>query len=59
MVNDAGPASGPGLISQRFCWQKFSYSEKGQRKLLTQTSEGGWRVPHTLVLSYQDLTYFY
>ena len=35
-------------------WQKFYYSEKGQRNLLTQSSEEGWRVPPTtLVLSVQ------
>ena len=26
-------------------WQKSYYCEKGQRKLLTKISEGGWRVP--------------
>ena len=31
-------------------WQKFYYSEKGQRNLLTQSSEEGWRVPPTMVV---------
>ena len=35
-------ASGPEtrLEHRALVWQKFYYSEKGQRKLLTQTSEG-------------------
>ena len=32
-------------------WQKFYYSDKGQRKPLTQTSRGGQRVPPSLVLA--------
>ena len=32
-------------------WQKFYYSAKGQRKLLTQISEGRQRVPPSLVLA--------
>ena len=31
-------------------WHKFYYSEKGQRKLLTDIRRG-WRVPHLLVFS--------
>ena len=37
--------------SELFLWQKFYYSEKGQRKLLTQASEGGQRVHPSLVLA--------
>ena len=31
--------------------------KKGQRKLLTQTSEGGWRVPQSLVLARELYTF--
>ena len=31
--------------------------KKGQRKLLTQTSEGGWRVPPLLVLARELYTF--
>ena len=34
-----------------FVWQRFYCSEKGQKKLLTQTSEGEQRVPPSLVLA--------
>jgi len=37
--------------SELFSWQKFYYSEKGQRKLLTQASEGGQKVSLSLVLA--------
>ena len=39
-----------------FVWQRLYYSDKGERKLLTQTSEGGWS---PTPWSYQGLTYFY
>ena len=40
---------GPGLITQSSVWHEFYYSEKGERKLLTQTSEGGQGVPPSQV----------
>ena len=43
---------GPGLITQELlCSIVFLQEEKGQRKLLTQTSEGPWRVPPSPVFS--------
>ena len=39
-------------------WQKFYYSEKGQRKLLTKTSEGGWRVPPSFLKRFFSLDSF-
>ena len=42
---------GPGLITQElFCSRILLKYEKGQIKLLTQTSEGGWKVPPLLML---------
>ena len=39
-------ASGPGLITQELLYSRVLLKyKKGQRKLLTKTSEGGWRVP--------------
>ena len=43
-------ASGPGLITQELLCSSFVKVKKGQRKLLTQTSEGGRRGPTSLVL---------
>ena len=40
-------------------WQKFDYSEKGQRKLLTQMSEARQRVPPSLVLARELYTFFF
>ena len=41
---------GPGLITQELlCSRVLLKYEMGQRTLLTQTSEGGWRVPSSLV----------
>jgi len=54
---DLASESGTRLDHSAFVWQKFYYSEKGQRKLLTETSEGGQRLP--LIKSYQGLMYFY
>ena len=53
---EEGLASGPGtgLITQELlCSRVLLKYKNGQRKLLTQTSEGGWRVPHLLVFSVQ------
>ena len=38
-------------------WQKFLDCEKGQKKLLIQTSEGEWRVPPSLVLARETYTF--
>ena len=49
---------GPGLITQELlCSIVFLQEEEGQRKLLTQTSEGGWRVPPSLVLARELYTF--
>ena len=45
-------ALGQGCRLQILMWQKFYYTKKGQRKLLTQTSEGGQRMPHCTPISY-------
>ena len=42
MISKENLTSGPEtrFAHRALVWQKFYYSEKGQRKLLTQTSEG-------------------
>ena len=50
--------SGPGLITQvLLCSRVLLKYEKGQRKLLTQTSEGGQRVPPLISVS-KGVMYF-
>ena len=48
----------PGLITQEllYCRVLFEY-KKGQRKLLTKTSERGWRVHPSLVLAREFYTF--
>ena len=43
---------------ESFCVAEFYYTEKGQRKLLTLTSEWGGRVPPSLVLE-KGVIYFF
>ena len=50
-------ASGPGLITQELLCSSFVKVKKGQRKLLTQTSEEGQRVPTSLVLARELYTF--
>ena len=43
---DVPSGPGAGLITQELlCSRVLLKEEKGQKKLLTQTSEGEWRVP--------------
>ena len=53
-ISEEDLASGQGTRldhSELLCGRIFITIIKDQRKLLTQTSEGGWRVPPSLVLS--------
>ena len=52
MISEEGSALGSGTKldhSRAFVQQSFIKVKKGQRTLLTQTSERGWRVPPWLV----------
>ena len=49
---------GPGLITQELlCSRVLLKYKKGERKLLTQTSEGGWRAAPSLVLARELYTF--
>ena len=61
MISKEDLASGQGTRldhAEFLCGRSFLTVKKGQRKLLTQTSEGGWRVPHLLVLE-KGVIYFF
>ena len=61
MISEEDLASGPGTRldhSKAFVWQSFIEMKKGQGELLTQTSEGGWRVPPSLALARELCTFF-
>ena len=54
VISEEDLALGPGTRldhSRALVKQSFIKVKKGQRKLLTQTSEGGWRVPPLPVLA--------
>ena len=60
MISKEGLSLGPGTRldhSRAFVQQSFITVEKGQRKLLTQTSKGGWRMPHSVVLAGELYTF--
>ena len=44
------------MITQELLCSSFINVRKGQRKPLTQTSEGGWRLPPLLVLTREVYT---
>ena len=46
------------MITQELLYSRVLLKyKKGQRKLLTQTSEGGWRVHPSLVLARESYTF--
>ena len=54
VISEEDLASGPGTRldhSRTFVQQSFIKVKNLQRKLLTQTSDSGRRVPHLLILS--------